>query len=338
MSEDTVRDVVAAFRSQACGPVGRAGPADPGAYFPSVRVLTWYREPDFSPEYRRLRDLELALSDRPITEDLELLSVWRLARDRGYAAWAREARGARVCQITFFGVAAANDWFFRRRGAFEDNLAATEGLLAAGILPRWQLFLTKRMVADLGAWSHLVTKMRLRERCKAVGGEFVIFVHLPAPEGEAFGIEHLRPTARDIAEVPRWLVEESKRHFGGRRPFGEPEAVLVRKVLGGELNPPPYEPEQLCFHVTADLDVYSNYGELTPWWRLGNLRRHSVGTMLRTFEEDAVPGLWASHHVPLEELAGRFGRPRGRRYYDPGDLRARWVGLWCRGVAERPAL
>ena len=43
----------------------------------------------------------------------------------------------------------STDWGMRRRGAFRDQLTATERCLDAGIAPRWQLFLTKRCLAEL---------------------------------------------------------------------------------------------------------------------------------------------------------------------------------------------
>jgi DNA-binding response OmpR family regulator len=59
--------------------------------FERVRVVTWSREPDFGDDYRDLYALEQALGD-PSTyrREWELLSIWRLARDPGYAAWAAE--------------------------------------------------------------------------------------------------------------------------------------------------------------------------------------------------------------------------------------------------------
>ena len=82
IDEATIRETVRRFREHV--PPGAAEPR-----FACVQVSSWLREPDFSPDYRRLRELELELSDEPVTEDWELLSVWRLARDEGYARCGR---------------------------------------------------------------------------------------------------------------------------------------------------------------------------------------------------------------------------------------------------------
>ncbi len=324
MSEQAVRDVVSEFK-------GHRAPGASEPFSEGVQVVTWYREPDFSRDYRRLRELELELSDLDIFGDMELLSVWRLAREQGYPTWAREARGTKKCQIAFFGTGANHDWFIRRRGAFDEALLATERCLEAGIIPRWELFLTKRMAPDLPELLVLVDRLDLRARSEDVGGEFVVFIMAPAPDGEAMNIEHLRPTARDIAAVPEWLAEASRRRLGDGDPFGEPEGALVRKVLRGDLEVKWWEPPHLAFLVDARLDVYSNCGGgLTPWWRLGDLKVGSLSQILDAFENDSVPGLRAAYHVPTQELAERYGRPNGRRYYCGVDLLRRWVNLWCR--------
>ena len=327
MEEQTIREAVGLFK-------GHQGPGQSRRLFDCVRVMTWYREPDFAPDYRHLRELELELSDEPLADDLEVLSIWRLAHEPGYAAWARQHRGARVCQVTFFGTGRTHDWFFRRKGAFGDALRATEALLDNGIRPRWQLFLTKRMVPHLAEWGPLVKQRRLRERCAEIGGEFTIFLNTPGPEGEAFHIEHLRPTDRDVAVVPKWLAEATCRHLKTDRPFGEPEGALAGQVLRGELAMKPYEPPLLWLNISPDMDVYPGHAETSAWWRLGNLRERSVREVIEAFESDAVPGLHATHRLRPEELAARFGRRNGRRLYQPVDLHARWVGEWLR--AEHP--
>ena len=45
-----------------------------------LSVATWFREPDFSDDYRKLYDLEAELGDEKPSR-YELLSVWRLCRN-----------------------------------------------------------------------------------------------------------------------------------------------------------------------------------------------------------------------------------------------------------------
>ncbi|HHX43241.1 MAG TPA: hypothetical protein GX714_04540 [Chloroflexi bacterium] len=316
-----LREVVARLRAWV-----RPGEAAP--YLRHVQAHTWFREPDYRPDYRALYDLERELSGREPAR-FELLSIWRLARDPDYAAWARRI-GTEACQVTFFGLEVTHDWFVRRRGSFQDSLVATERLLEAGIRPRWQIFFTQHILPELDALYALVDRLRLRERCEALGGPFQVFLHTPCPDGEAIGIEGLRPTVSALARVPAELLTASVAHIG--RPLGEAEADIVARLRRCA------EPaatrwgsaERLGFYVTSRLDVYTNLADLHPWWRLGNLAREDVGTIIRRLEDGDTIGFRVLREVPLSTLAERYGRPRGRRLYTEGDLVSCWVLLESR--------
>jgi len=292
-------------------------------------VHSWFREPDFAPNYRELWALEQELSDPGAARRFELLSIWRLARDTDYARWAREI-GTEACQISFFGLEAATDYFVRRRGAFRDSLLATERLLDAGIRPRWQLFLTERILPELEGLLALAREMRLEERSQALGQEFAIFIHAPDPSGEGFHLEHLRPTGDALATIPTYLAEKTMRHFNADSLpacLGRTEGELVAE-LANEQAANEYYPDVLAFLVTARLDVYANIEELLPWWKLGNLETDGLDAIMRRFEYDEVPGLQLNYHVPISELARRYGRPDSRMLYGRGDLVERWMRLW----------
>jgi len=324
MTEDDLRWVVEQFRAF-------SRPGEDHAPWQKLRVLTWFREPDFSGDYRRLYELENELSDLPSQRaEWELLSIWRAARDPEYPRWAYSI-GVRVCQISFFGLETATDWGYRRRGAFRDALIATERLLEAGIRPRWQWFFTKRIMPDLPGLIALTQEMHLKERCETLGGPFTLFLHCPAPDGEAFHIEHLRPTTRDLEQVPAWLREQSEQHI--KQPLGEPEGRLVPKSrdedkpLASTIRD--MTPGDVWFDVTPDFNVYPSFFETTPPFCLGNLKTDGVAGILDAFETDRAPGLQAAFHVAVSELARRLGRPRGRRIYTPSDLKNRWATMWA---------
>lgn len=297
---------------------------------PPLRVSTYLWEPDYSPDYRRLYELENQLGDMGSQRaSQELLSVWRLARDPEYAPWAHSI-GVRVCQISFFGLEEATDWGYRRRGAFQDALTATEKLLAAGIRPRWQWFLTTRLLPDLAGLIDLTRSLGLRERCEALGGPFTCFMHCPGPDGEARHLEHLRPTMEDLALVPDWLREQSEQHLGYA--LGVTEGELTRRLWGEEQPLAPTEREVLAhplwFFVCSDLEVYPNVADLTRPWRLGNLATDGGAAVLAAFVENRTPGLRALRTVPVGELARRFGDPSSRKLYLEPDLKTLWLAKY----------
>lgn len=322
VSEDTLRWVAGEFRRWV-----RQGEREPFAR--PFTVMTWYREPDFAADYRRLWELEKELSDEGAAARFELLSIWRLARDEGYARWAREI-GTEACQISFFGLEENTDYFARRLGAFRDSLLATERLLDVGIRPRWQLFLTEPALADLSEFVSLAETLDLEPRVRRLGHEFELFLHLPGPDGEAFNIEHLRPTMDVLPAIPAYLAEKTvqyKRAKNLAECFGRPEGDWVAELVHDE-EPFASYPDTLAFMVTPELDVYSNLAEPAPRWKLGNLRTEGIDEVMRRFECDGVPGLWANTHLPVSELARAYGRPHGKQIYNRDDLVIRWLRMW----------
>jgi hypothetical protein len=323
MTEDDLRWAVAQFRSF-------RKPGEQGPFFRSLRVSTWAREPDYSDEYRRLYDLERELSDGETGRPDYVLSMWRLARDPDYAPWAYEI-GVRLCQLRFFGLEEATDWGYRRRGGFRDLLIATERLLAAGIRVRWRWYFTKKIIPDLPGLIALTEELDLCCRCEALGGPFELWFLSISPEGEAWHIEHLRPTAADLDRVPRLLLEETERRTG--RPIGMPERKLLPTMLV-EQRPVASNlsdlgvPDFLWFHVVPGFDVYLLHCDTTPAFRLGNLKSDGVAAIVDRYENDGTSGLQALYHVSVSELAKRFGRRYGERLYDPVDLKARWAKMW----------
>jgi hypothetical protein len=323
MCEDDIRRVVELFRGWV-----KLGEQNP--FFERVNALTWYREPDYHPNYREMHTLEEEINGEP-PRRFDLLSIWRLAHDPTYASWARKV-GTEACQISFFGTQKTNDWFFRRSGAFQDSIVATDRLLEAGIRPRWQLFFTSLIVPELPELLELVGRMRLRERTEAIGGEFDLFLRTPTPDGEAWNIEDLRPTAKDLVQVPSELRESSEHYLGG--PIGEAEGAIISRVLDDDpVFPSAYElPEELCFYVTSSFDVFSNIGELAPWWKLGNLEQDDISRIIDVLENNRVLGLHANYNISAAELAWHYGRRDGEHIYDPGDLPIRWVRMWCQST------
>lgn len=326
LEPEDLRRVAEAFRAWR-----RPGEDEP--FFRRLDFSSWYREPDYRPDYRQLYCLEKELSDGNASR-FELLSIWRLARDADYAPWAREI-GTEVCQITFFGLEATTDWFTRRRGSFRDALLATDRLIAAGIRPRWQVILTKRFLPEAAAFVELVRTLRLEQRVEALDGEFCLFLNTPSPDGEAFDIEPLRPNRGDIQRLPAYLVEQTLKHFKVEtlvEALGRPESELLPELLfcrepgAARANS---VPPGLAFHVNSTFDVYTNYDETAPWWRLGNLWEDGLDEVIECLERDGNPGLQAMFQVSVADLARRCGRPQGDQIYSIGDLLIRWVRLWA---------
>jgi hypothetical protein len=209
--------------------------------------------------------------------------------------------------------------------------------LEVGIRPRWQLFLTECVIPELEEFVALIHRLELDKRVRELGHEFQVFVHPVAPDGEAFNIEHVRPTVDVLASIPDYLVEKTLQHRGTsslEECLGKAEGDWMAELLGKN-EPFATYPDTLAFMVTPELDVFSNLGEPTPWWRLGNLRLEGVDGIMRCFEHDRVPGLHVNFHVPVSELAQTYGRKDSRRLYTQGDLILRWLRMWGEDYWQR---
>ncbi len=281
------------------------------------------------PNYRELWELEKELSDQGAAKRFELLSIWRLAKDKGYAQWARDI-GTEICQISLFGLKENTDYFTGRRGSFQDSLLATERLLEVGIRPRWQVFLNKRLIPELEAFVTLIQTMDLEKRMHDFGFEFEVFLHPIAPDGEAFNIEHLRPTADVLSCIPSYLAEKTKNYQDAatlEKCLGKAEKDWIPE-LSQEDEPFATFPSTLAFMVTPELDVFSNLGEPMPWWKLGNLKIESIDEIMDYYENDKVPGLHVNFHVPISQLAQKYGRKDSQYIYTRDDLILRWLRMW----------
>ena len=285
--------------------------------------FSWWREPDFRDDYRELWQLEQELSSPGRAQRFELLSIWRLARDENYAKWAATLE-PKACQISFFGMEAATDWGTRRKGAFADNLTATERLLEAGIAPRWQLILTKHALGDLQQFLQLIYKLNLHKRCEAIGQKFEVFIGGISPEGNGFEIDNLRIDENDIVLIPDEFNNICRE---GTELLGQPEYTLLESILHDD-TPPNISANVHSISVNANFDVFPNIAEPTEWWRLGNLRTDGVDNIIKTYRNQTTPGMKANREIPIRELARKYGDPNSKKLYHKDDLICRFMHQW----------
>ena len=66
---------------------------------------------------------------------------------KGYEYGDGQKNWNRKCQISFFGMRETNDWFYRRKVFLRCYLATEDFWMLTK--PRWQLFLTKKIIPEL---------------------------------------------------------------------------------------------------------------------------------------------------------------------------------------------
>lgn len=301
MSVDEFKSIAVQFKNW-CDENGRS--------IAEMGFFSWWREPDYRDDYRELWALEQELSSSGRAERFELLSTWRLARDAEYATWAATLE-PRVCQITFFGMEESTDWGMRRCGAFRDQLAATKRCQAVGITPRWQLFLTKRCLYELGEFLKLMKDYNIKS----------FFIGGISPEGCGYELENERIEKADLPFIPDEMTALSR---DGLTLLGKPERELLTELLCDNM-PPDISANFPCVSVDADYNVYPNIAEPAEWWRLGNLKTDGVDTIMKAFRDGTTPGMIVNKTVPVSELARRFGDMGSTKLYTKDDLICRFM-------------
>ena len=223
----------------------------------------------------------------------------------------------------------------RRKGAFRDQLAATERCIEAGIAPRWQLFITKRCLGELKEFLRLMHELDLFRRCGHIGGKFEFFSGGISPEGCGYEIEDVRLEQSDLELIPHELITLSR---DGLNMLGQPERDLLEELMHDD-NPPLISANFPCVAVDADLNVYPNMAEPAEWWRLGNLKSDGIDSILKAYRDGFTPGMTANNTIPMSELAGRYGVPNSQKLYDQSDLVCRFMHQWgvdyTEGILQR---
>ncbi len=176
-----------------------------------LTVYDWYREPDYKDNYKELWDLCNSLSDTH-EKHFELISVWRIVRDKEYVKWL-SSLGLNAAQLTLFGGQEKTDYYTGRENAYNEILEAIEILVENRISPRIQVFVNKDNIDELPFIENLIKSLDLENRCKSFGGEFSLFLHQGSCDGENEKLYAIRVTSDDLHKIPQTLAKYTLKHF-----------------------------------------------------------------------------------------------------------------------------
>ncbi len=127
-------------------------------YTDALPVYDWYREPDYHDDYIELWNLSHQLSDIS-QEHFELISVYRIVRDKEYVKWL-SSLGLKSAQLTLFGTEEKTNFYTGRKHAYLDILKAIEILLDHHISPRIQVFVNKDNLDNLSQLEKVLENYR----------------------------------------------------------------------------------------------------------------------------------------------------------------------------------
>ncbi len=263
-------------------------------YFNQITFYSWLREPDYCSDYERRwqKDIDLSTGTKP--QRFELASFYRLVRDPNYVKFLKKV-GVKEVQLTFFGLKEYTDSFVGRQGAFKELLQATEILLENGMTPRWQAFINEENKQSIVELLHLIDQLKLKERCK----DFNFFVHEGSCDGENRKLYGIRIQKRHISEelIPYYL------DFNERLS----ESECYRHLIDSTDHFVPHNDKDITLNISAEFDVYFNFTEMSPVWKIGNLKKDDMKEIVRKILEEDIAPLREARRIPVSELVKRYG-------------------------------
>ena len=270
-------------------------------YFRNLTFYSWLREPDFCPNYKWRWEEDKRLSSKSPTR-FELASFYRIVKDPGYVKWLKKV-GTKKVQLTFFGLEKTTDEFVGRAGAYGELLQATKILLENQIEPRWQIFLYQSNKEEAVALLDVAKSMGVNE----------IIVHEGSCDGNNRNLYDIRINKSEIPEAlkPYYL----------NYPNNLSERECVEMLRDDHSFYLPHNENEIVLYVTADLNVYYNFTNPSPAWKIGNVRDDDIDFVVRRAVAEDIPALTLAKTISIGELARRYGDMHSDKVFDLEDYK-----------------
>jgi len=229
------------------------------------------------------------------------------------------------------GCPETHDAFTRRPGSLDDLITTARLAHEAGIHVYWS-YIAYRPLSEIARMSELARSISERfaaGRFDHKGGIDHGIV-LVKPQGEGWGMEHLRPTRSDLAELPEWAGIERFARWSGAGCETEGELVEAlcstdRQVGCIERGEPECGGAGLV--ACRNGDVYPSCHERHAAYLLGNLNTDGLASILDRLSGTNPPPALAVRRRGLPELAATYGDPVGDRLHSGCSL--------CRTLVSR---
>lgn len=256
-------------------------------YFKDITFYSWMREPDFCSNYKErwIKDNELS-SIKP--ERFELASFYKIVRDEEYVKWLKSV-GTKKVQLTFFGLEKTTDEFVGRKGAYQEILKASELLKENGIEPRWQIFIYQTNKDEVVELLKIAKEKDIKE----------IIIHEGSCDGNNRKLYDIRINKDEIPEeVKPYFLDYSNI-------LSERECVEILK--NDESYYVPHNEEEIVIYITSDLNVYFNFTNPSPAWKIGNVKEDEIDEIVRGIIDEDITALNIAKTIKIKELVEKYG-------------------------------
>ncbi len=297
-----------------------------------LEIYDWYREPDYKNNYKQLWNLCNDLSDGP-RDHFELISVYRIVRDKEYVKWLYSL-GVRNVQLTLFGGAEKTDYYTGRKNAYNEILEAVEILIKNRISPRIQFFVNKDNIEELPFIEKLIKNLNLDERCKNFDGGFSFFIHQGSCCGENEKLNEFRLTPEDVNKIPEATIEYTKKHFNVENimdVFGRTERELYDELLKDN-SIDTFVSDKPVFYIDKDFNVYPNISAPENFWLLGNLKLDGAEIVLKNYKSSDSVAQRVRKTVPLCDIVRKTGDHESLKLFTKPDYKIYLLNKYCRNL------
>ncbi len=270
-------------------------------YFKNITFYSWLREPDFCQNYQeRFKKDNLLSSILP--KRFELASFYKIVRDKEYVEFLKEV-GTKKVQLTFFGLKEMTDKYVGRNGAYEELIEASNILKANKIEPRWQIFINEENKADVVKLLDVAKKMNINE----------IIIHEGSCDGNNMGLYDIRINKQNIPDEvkPFYLDYENI--------LTEKECIELLKDEDSHFIP--HFDDEIVLNITSDFNVYFNYTNPLPKWRLGNILEEDIEIIIERIINNDVEAIRISKEISIKELIKKYGNINSNKVFSLDDYK-----------------
>ena len=279
-------------------------------FFDEIKFYSWTREPDYTEDFesRWIKDCDISINSKP--QRFELASFYKIVREPEYVKFLKKV-GTKKVQISFFGLEENTDYFIGRKGAFKELLKATEILIDNEIAPRYQVFINKKNKNEIIKLIHLTEELGLKERCQKFGQEFKLFINEGSPDGENRKLMDLRI---DFEDIDKELISY---YFDYENLKTESDFVEALKHDDTYLK---YEyKDEMVLYISNTFDVYYNFTEMSPKWKIGNLINENKDELMRKILNLDVEAINIAKKTPISYLINEYGDSNSKKVFSRND-------------------
>ena len=83
----------------------------------------------------------------------------------------------------------------------------------------------------------------------------------------------------------------------------------------------PHNENEIVLYITSDLNVYFNFTNPSPAWRIGNIKDDDIDVIVRRVIDEDVPALILSKTITIKELVKKYGNKESDKVFSINDYK-----------------